>query len=233
MSSFERINSKALSPQEAIHQAIDFLRPPYQDEEQWYAAYCFLLYRELDGYVAKNFIMQHITKTQPLVPKISHPGLNIRWQISLNMAMLYLAIKDGGSFNATAQIIKLLFEKDGYELWPSCVCNYLRSQFLYAYKFYLEDKNDNTNHLLTEAIAFWKKCVASTNFYIYPYRPSEMREEVHEIQAMIFLLKDTGYVKEMKDMEWMTKKHIWTRWPETMKQAVSKLASINPSKYFL
>jgi hypothetical protein len=232
-SSFEQINSKALRPDEAIHQAIDFLKPPYQDEEQWYAAYCFLLYRELDGYISKNFLMQHITQTQKLPTKISHRGLDIRWQISIATASMYIAIKDGRNFGGLAQTIKLLFEKDGWDIWPSTVCNYLRSQFLYGYNFYLENKNDNANHILIEAVNFWRKCVYNTNFYIYPYRPSEMREEVHEIQAIMFLLRDTGYIKEMKDFSWMTKKIIWDKWPKMMRDAVSTLSkTINPNKYW-
>lgn len=222
MTSFEMINSKALSPKERITQAIEMLSPPYKDEEQYYAALCYLSYRELDGDLDNLTLAKAVSAVGNPEP-VSHPGLRVRWGISISMVEIYLNVKIGllDKVRSRSQNIKHVFETKGY-LWPACVCNYLRSQILFAQTLINEDYKGEAIYLLKSAINTWKACIATTNFFSFPYRPSEMKEDCIELQAIMFMLADLKEI-EMLKFDWMTKDKIKKSWRNEMRNAMLKL----------
>jgi hypothetical protein len=224
MTSFEEINNKALSPKERIDQAFDMLRPPYKDEEQYYAALTYLSYRELDDSVDGSKVSLQLVGVPP-PPDIKHPGLKVRWEISLRMVQIYINVKRDciDKAQSDAQRIKQVFERDGWSLWPACVCNYLRSQLIWAQGLINKDHKGEAVYILKRAVENWKGCIYQTNFFSFPYRFTEMREDIIELQAMIFLLRDLGEIEDKREFDWMTPQKIFKAWRPEMQNAMYKL----------
>lgn len=221
MTSFEKINNKALSPRERINQALDMLHPPYQDEEQFYAALTYLSYRELEDELVQDIDI-HLTGIEP--PKITHPGLKVRWEISIEMVEVYNNVKLNrlDRVKSKAQKIKHVFETQG-DLWPACICNYLRSQLILSQVLINQDHKGEAVYILSTAVNAWRECISRTNFFAFPYRATEMREDCNEIQAMIFTLRDLGEIEDKREFDWMTKQKVFKTWRKEMQDAMQKL----------
>lgn len=226
MTSFEKINDKSLKHEERVNQAFKMLCPPYEDREQYYAALTYLLYRQLEGSVDGDKINQALIGLP--AQSINHAGLAVRWNISLSMVNIYINVKRDwlDRVKSDAQQIKHMFETDGWHLWPASVCNYLRSQLIFGQVLINGDYKGEAVFILKSAIHTWKRCVSNTNFFSFPYRFTEMREDIIELQAMIFLLRDLGEIEDKREFDWMTKQKIFKSWRKEMQDAMYKL---NPS----
>jgi hypothetical protein len=225
MTSFETINNKALSPKERINQAMEMLNPPYKDEEQFYAAATYLSYRELFDELTPEQIKILNNSSFCSFQDIQTPGLRLRWQISILMVDIYIYVKKENLniVKSKCSEIKRIFEKDGWHLWPATVCNYLRSQLILGQILSNQDYKNEAIYILKQTVEMWKKCVNNTNFFTFPYRFTEMREDIIELQAIIFLLRDLGEIEDKREFDWMTKQKIFKMWKKEMQDTMYKL----------
>ena len=163
------------------------------------AAKCWLIHRITDGTVAIDQ-WPLIEAVQPLY--VNEDGLTVRWSISLKIAEMYLHGLRRGDFAAMrGAALEIRYERSELHRWPPCILNYLRAMAVLALG---EELPHHVTQVVCESIQTWQKVVGGMDWYRWPMRLIELRDDLSALWQLVAIGRQCGAV-QYEQFAWLPK----------------------------